>query len=115
MKNYFIKISLYTAFIFLITNCAISKKSKTITDLNKTSFTEDTAVYVPLKKSERKTFFKDSDAETHWVDSIYNKMTVREKIGQLFMISAYSNKDSVHVNKIKALIKDYNIGGVIFF
>lgn len=115
MKNYFIKISLYTAFLFLITNCAISKKSKTITDLNKTSFTEDTAVYVPLKKSERKTFFKDSDAETHWVDSIYNKMTVREKIGQLFMISAYSNKDSVHVNKIKALIKDYNIGGVIFF
>ena len=31
------------------------------------------------------------------------------------MISAYSNKDSVHQNKIKGLIKDYKVGGVIFF
>ncbi|WP_413997943.1 glycoside hydrolase family 3 N-terminal domain-containing protein [Flavobacterium sp. W1B] len=115
MKNYFIKISIYAAFIFLITNCAISKKSNTITDLKKASFTEDKDIYVPLNKSERKTFLKDSDAETRWVDSIYNKMTPQEKIGQLYMISAYSNKDSAHVNKTKELIQKYNIGSVIFF
>jgi beta-glucosidase-like glycosyl hydrolase/CubicO group peptidase (beta-lactamase class C family) len=115
MKNFFIKISLYTVFLLLITNCAISKKNDTISALKKDSFTEDKTIYTALKKSERKNFFKDSDPETRWVDSIYNKMTVQEKIGQLYMISAYSNKDSVHENKTKELIKEYNIGGVIFF
>lgn len=115
MKNYFIKISLYVAFLFLITNCAISKKNNTITDLKKASFSEDKEIYIALNKSERKTFFKDSDSETIWVDSIYNKMSLQEKLGQLLMIPAYSNKDSVHENEIKALIQDYKVGGVIFF
>lgn len=50
-----------------------------------------------------------------WVDSIYNKMSLEEKIGQLFMVAAYSNKDSAHVNNIEKLIRNYHIGGVIFF
>ncbi|SHG80931.1 beta-glucosidase [Flavobacterium micromati] len=115
MKKYFLKIMLYTTFAFLIANCAVVKKSKTVTDLPKEIFTEDTATYKTVSKLERKTFFKDSDLETLWVDSIYNKMSLQEKIGQLFMIAAYSNKDSIHVNKTKALIQNYNIGGVIFF
>ena len=115
MKNYFIKISLYITFLFLITNCAISKKTSSETNLKKESFTEETTVYNVLKKSERKIFFKDSDSETRWADSIYSKLSLQEKLGQLFMISAYSNKDSVHQNKIKGLIKDYKVGGVIFF
>ncbi len=115
MKNYFIKFSLYITFLFLITNCAISKKTSSETNLKKESFTEETTVYNVLKKSERKIFFKDSDSETRWADSIYSKLSLQEKLGQLFMISAYSNKDSVHQNKIKGLIKDYKVGGVIFF
>lgn len=115
MKNFLIKISFYTAFLFLITNCATTKKSSTAANIKKDSFIEDNAIYTALNKSERKKFFKDSDAETHWVDSIYSKMTVREKLGQLFMVPAYSNKDSIHENQIKALITDYKVGGVIFF
>jgi beta-glucosidase-like glycosyl hydrolase/CubicO group peptidase (beta-lactamase class C family) len=115
MKNYFIKISLYAAFIFLITNCAVSKKTNTITALEKASFSEEIDIYVPKSKSERKTFFKNSESETNWVDSIYNKMSSREKIGQLYMISAYSNKDSVHENEVKALIEEYKVGGILFF
>jgi beta-glucosidase-like glycosyl hydrolase/CubicO group peptidase (beta-lactamase class C family) len=114
MKDFFIKISLYAAFLFLITNCA-SKKNNTITDSKKDIPLKDTVVYTAKSKSEKKTFFKDSDSETKWVDSIYSKMSLQEKIGQLFMISAYSNKDSVHVNSVEKLIQDYKVGGVIFF
>jgi beta-glucosidase-like glycosyl hydrolase/CubicO group peptidase (beta-lactamase class C family) len=114
MKNSFIKISLYATFLFLITNCA-TKNNNTIINSDKDSFTKDTVVYIAPNKSDKKTFFKDSDKETNWVDSIYNKMPLREKIGQLFMISAYSNKDSVHTNQINALVQDYKVGGVIFF
>ena len=114
MKNYFIKISLYATLLFLITNCA-SKKNAAVTDVKKDVLLEDKVVYIPKAKSEKKTFFKDSDQETAWVDSIYNKMSVQEKIGQLFMISAYSNRDSLHTNEVNKLIQDYKVGGLIFF
>ncbi|KIC00585.1 beta-N-acetylglucosaminidase [Flavobacterium sp. JRM] len=115
MKDYFIKISLCATFLFLITNCGVSRKNNTVTDSKNDTSPADTVVYVAPNKSEKKTFFKDSDRETAWVDSIYNKMSVQEKIGQLFMISAYSNKDSVHTNQINKLVQDYKVGGVIFF
>ena len=115
MKNFFIKISVYTLFLMVITNCATSKKTIAVASLQKDSFIEDAKVYNALPKSERKTFLKDSDAETRWVDSIYSKMSVREKFGQLFMVSAYSNKDSVHKNSVKKLIEEYKVGGLIFF
>jgi beta-N-acetylhexosaminidase len=50
-----------------------------------------------------------------WVDSLMSSMTLKEKVGQLFMVAAYSNRDSVHVNEIKKLVNDHNIGGLIFF
>ncbi|MFK8037223.1 MAG: glycoside hydrolase family 3 N-terminal domain-containing protein [Crocinitomicaceae bacterium] len=50
-----------------------------------------------------------------WADSIFNQMSLDEKIGQLFMVAAYSNKRSDHVFKIKNLITKHHIGGLIFF
>ncbi|TDO96578.1 glycoside hydrolase family 3 N-terminal domain-containing protein [Flavobacterium sp. 245] len=113
MKDYIIKISLCASFLFLITNCAV-KKNNAVTDSKKDIPLKDTVVY-HADKAAKKTFFKDSDKETAWADSIYNKMSLREKVGQLFMVSAYSNKDSVHVNQVKNLIEEYKVGSVIFF
>ena len=113
MKNYFTKIVYYLALVFVVSNCATSKKNKAIAPNTEITISINDEVYVP--KSERITFFKDSDAETQWVDSIYNKMSLEEKIGQLFMIAAYSNKDSVHVKKIDSLIQNQKVGGIIFF
>lgn len=53
-------------------------------------------------------------SEKAWVDSVYNKMTFDQRVGQLFMVAAYSNKDSVHYNNIDKLIKNYHIGGLLF-
>ena len=53
--------------------------------------------------------------QTKWVDSVYNQMSLDERIGQLFMVAAYSNKDSVHNNSIEKLVSNYKIGGLIFF
>lgn len=50
-----------------------------------------------------------------WVDSVYNQMSFDERVGQLFMVAAYSNKDTVHTNAIERLIDNYKIGGLIFF
>ena len=50
-----------------------------------------------------------------WVDSIYNQFSFEEKVGQLFMVAAYSNKDEAHNKSIDKLVEDYKIGGLIFF
>ena len=44
------------------------------------------------------------DYKSSWVDSVFNTLSLDEKIGQLFMIAAYSNKDSSHKKEITKLI-----------
>jgi len=50
-----------------------------------------------------------------WVEAKMKKMNLDEKIGQLFMIAAYSNKDQKHIDEVSYIIKKYKIGGLIFF
>lgn len=50
-----------------------------------------------------------------WVDSVFNSLTPDERLGQLFMVAAYSNRDSNHLKELDSLICNYNIGGLIFF
>lgn len=55
------------------------------------------------------------DTSNIWVDSILKSMTLDEKIGQLFMVAAYSNKDEASYQTIDKYIKEYKVGGLIFF
>lgn len=50
-----------------------------------------------------------------WVDSVYNSLSPEERLGQLFMVAAYSNQGENHITEIAGLIEDYKIGGLIFF
>lgn len=50
-----------------------------------------------------------------WVDSVFESMTLEQRLGQLFMVAAYSNKNEEHSAKIDSLIVNYNLGGLIFF
>ncbi|RSK38647.1 glycoside hydrolase family 3 N-terminal domain-containing protein [Mangrovimonas spongiae] len=54
------------------------------------------------------------EAQNKWVDSLYNNMTLKEKIGQLFMVQVFSDKGLRHENIILQQIKNNAIGGVIF-
>ena len=110
-----IQLAFVLIILSFVTNCGVSRAKTSVGKIAKPEFSYDDEVYVPILKSERKNFFKDSEAETKWVDSIYAQMNFEEKVGQLFMVAAYSNKDSVHVNYIDKLIKENKIGGLIFF
>ena len=56
-----------------------------------------------------------TDEQQLWVDSVFHALSFEERLGQLFMVAAYSNKDQKHVDQISQLIKDENLGGLIFF
>jgi beta-N-acetylhexosaminidase len=58
-------------------------------------------------------FFRQTNKK--WADSVFATMTPDERIAQLFMVAAYSNKDQKHVDEIANLVKEYRIGGLIFF
>jgi beta-N-acetylhexosaminidase len=50
-----------------------------------------------------------------WVDSVYRQLSIPERIAQLIMVPAWSNKGPAHEKEIEKLIKDYRIGGIAFF
>ena len=120
MKIHFKQLFFLIIVLFSFLKCATSNRKQQLvvpksTFIAKPTIENDTIVYIPQKKSERITFFKNSDRQTKWVDSIFNKMSLDEKIGQLFMVAAYSNKDDERTNDIDKLIKENKIGGLLFF
>ena len=56
----------------------------------------------------------DSLAQHIWVDSLLQNLTIEEKIGQLFMVAAYSNKSEKHISQISDLVINQKIGGLMF-
>lgn len=58
---------------------------------------------------------KDQNHQLSWVDSVFNALNFEERLGQLFMVAAYSNKDQKHVDEISKLVREENLGGLIFF
>ncbi|MEC9209152.1 MAG: glycoside hydrolase family 3 N-terminal domain-containing protein [Bacteroidota bacterium] len=51
---------------------------------------------------------------TAWADTIITTLSEDERIAQLFMVVAYSNKDELHKQEITDLVERYKIGGVMF-
>ncbi len=64
---------------------------------------------------QKKTEKPPVDYKTIWVDSIYSTMSLEEKVGQLFMIRVYSNKDDAYTESIKKMINNLHLGGLTFF
>jgi len=56
-------------------------------------------------------FLSDS---SWWADSVLASLSEEERISQLFMVAAYSNKDELHKQQIIDLVEHYKIGGVMF-
>ncbi len=53
-------------------------------------------------------------ARRAWVDSVYDKLTEQERIGQLFMVAAYSGGKNYNEEAITNMIANHQIGGLIF-
>jgi len=67
-----------------------------------------------LEKTKAQTQPGFLDEESKWVDSVYASLNSDERLAQLFMVAAWSNKDMKHVRQLDELITKYNIGGLIF-
>ncbi len=54
---------------------------------------------------------------TPWADSIIQKLTLEEQLGQLFMVPAWTDPKHQYFNQkeVEMWIQDYGVGGIIFF
>lgn len=50
----------------------------------------------------------------HWVDSVFNKLTPDERIGQLFMVIANPTEDAVNLRKLNRYVNELKVGGILF-
>ncbi|SNY99610.1 glycoside hydrolase family 3 N-terminal domain-containing protein [Flagellimonas pacifica] len=57
---------------------------------------------------------KDTLDQLGWVNTQYDAMSLEERIGQLFMVSVASNQNKAATDRVKELIKEHHIGGVVF-
>jgi beta-glucosidase-like glycosyl hydrolase/CubicO group peptidase (beta-lactamase class C family) len=55
------------------------------------------------------------EKELEWVTDVYDNMSIDQKLGQLFMIRAYSKGNQEHEAHIEKLIKEEFVGGLCFF
>ena len=56
----------------------------------------------------------DKAKMNRWVDSVYNKLTTEQRIGQLFMPVVLSSNTEANRNSILSLVRNQHIGGVLF-
>lgn len=59
--------------------------------------------------------WRDGNYHSKWGDSLLSAMPLREQIGQMMMVAAWSNKGPEHAAEIEQLITRYHIGGLCFF
>ena len=48
-----------------------------------------------------------------WVSKTYNSLSQDEKLGQLFIVALYTNKDEAHINGVRNIVVNEKIGGLI--
>lgn len=48
-----------------------------------------------------------------WVNKTYNSLSQDEKLGQLFIVALYTNKDEAHINAVRDIVLKDKIGGLI--
>jgi len=50
-----------------------------------------------------------------WVDSVFNSLTPKERIGQLFLVRAHTNLGPEYIDSVARVIKEEQLGGLVVF
>jgi beta-N-acetylhexosaminidase len=65
--------------------------------------------------AQKASFINSLSEQNHWVDSVYKKMSRKERIGQLFYVRAHTNMGKAYEDSVGKIIEEEHIGGLVFF
>lgn len=60
-------------------------------------------------------FVKFINSNHKWVDSVFNSLTPKERIGQLFLVRAHTNLGQKFIDSVGTVIKNEQLGGLVVF
>jgi beta-N-acetylhexosaminidase len=65
--------------------------------------------------AQKEDYIQISGRQNNWVDSVFKKLNRKQKIAQLFFVRAHTNRGQAYEDSVAAVIKDQQIGGLVFF
>ncbi len=66
-------------------------------------------------KAQQPSYIDLLKQEPKWVDSVFKKLSKRQKIAQLFFVRAHTNLSKAYQDSVGKVIKREKLGGVVFF
>lgn len=66
-------------------------------------------------KAQQASYLELLKNEPIWVDSVFRKLSKREKIAQMFFVRANTNMGKAYADSVGKVIKKEKIGGLVFF
>src|SRR5690554_234366 len=64
---------------------------------------------------ERPEFVPFINAQHAWVDSVFETLSQKEKVAQLFMVRAHSNLGQRNIDSVAGVVQREQLGGIVLF
>ncbi|MBD1427481.1 glycoside hydrolase family 3 [Sphingobacterium arenae] len=64
---------------------------------------------------EKSNFVQFINDQHHWVDSVFQNLTPKERIAQLFLVRAHTNLGQRYIDSVAQVIKQEQLGGLVVF
>lgn len=65
--------------------------------------------------AQQESYIQSLSKPNKWVDSVYNKLTKKERIAQLFFVRAHTNRGKRYEDSVAKVIHNQHVGGLVFF
>ena len=65
--------------------------------------------------AQKESYIQSLDRKNHWVDSVFKKMSRKQKIAQLFFVRAHTNLGQAYEDSVAKVVEDEEVGGLVFF
>jgi beta-N-acetylhexosaminidase len=72
-------------------------------------------IQASVKAQQQKSYLETLANPSPWVDSVFNHMSDRDKIAQMFFIRALTNANKNYEDSIGRIIRRGHVGGLVFF
>lgn len=66
-------------------------------------------------KAQQPSYLELLEKQPHWVDSVFNTLSKKKKIAQLFFVRAHTNLGKAYQDSVGKVIRKEKLGGVVFF
>lgn len=65
--------------------------------------------------AQQSTYIQALGQQNKWVDSVYKKLSRKQRVAQLFMVRAHTNLSKAYEDSVAKVIENEQVGGVVFF